>query len=86
MDADADSASIGAGELTAYQSIVTRAKKGDKVFIKGGFSAVSAFGTQFTGVMECHVTTTCSTANMDSITGWVRTRPWFSRKRALSKH
>ena len=60
-----DAATIGIAGLTAYQSIVPHIKKGDKVFINGGSGGTGVFGIQFVKVMGCHVTTTCSTANVE---------------------
>lgn len=60
-----DAATVGVAGLTAYQSIVPRVKKGDKIFINGGSGGTGAFGVQFAKVMGCHVTTTCSTTNVE---------------------
>ncbi|KUJ10527.1 putative zinc-type alcohol dehydrogenase-like protein C16A3.02c [Mollisia scopiformis] len=56
---------VGVAGLTAYQSIVPRVKKGGRVFINGGSGGVGAFGIQIAKVVGCHVTTTCSTRNVD---------------------
>lgn len=60
-----DAAGIGLAALTAYQSIVPRVKEGDRIFINGGSGGVGTFGIQIAKVVGCHVTTTCSTANVD---------------------
>jgi NADPH:quinone reductase-like Zn-dependent oxidoreductase len=59
-----DAATIGVAGLTAYQSIVPKVKKGDKVFINGGSGGTGVFGIQIAKAVGCHVTTTCSTANV----------------------
>ncbi|RDW76151.1 hypothetical protein BP5796_06972 [Coleophoma crateriformis] len=51
--------------ITAYQSIVPRVKPGDRIFINGGFGGTGMFGIQIAKAVGCHVTTTCSTANVD---------------------
>ena len=60
-----DAATVGIAGLTAYQSIVPRVKKGDKVFINGGSGGTGIFGIQIAKAVGCHVTTTCSTANIN---------------------
>ena len=60
-----DAATIGVAGLTAYQSIVSKVKKGDKVFINGGSGGTGIFGIQIAKAVGCHVTTTCSTANVE---------------------
>ena len=60
-----DAATIGVAGLTAYQSIVPNVKKGDKIFINGGSGGTGVFGIQIAKVLGCHVTTTCSTANVE---------------------
>jgi len=60
-----DAATVGVAGLTAYQSIVPRVKKGDKIFINGGSGGTGVFGIQFAKAMGCHVTTTCSTTNVE---------------------
>ena len=60
-----DAATVGVAALTAYQSIVPRVKKGDKIFVNGGSGGTGVFGIQFAKAMGCHVTTTCSTTNVD---------------------
>ena len=51
--------------LTAYQSIVPRVKKGDRIFINGGSGGTGVFGIQIAKAVGCHVTTSCSTANVE---------------------
>ena len=60
-----DAATVGVAALTAYQSIVPRVKQGTKIFINGGSGGTGVFGIQFAKAMGCHVTTTCSTANIE---------------------
>ncbi len=60
-----DASTIGVAGLTAYQSIVPRVKKGDNIFINGGSGGTGVFGIQFAKVVGCHVTTTCSTRNVE---------------------
>ncbi|KAJ9662222.1 hypothetical protein H2201_006152 [Coniosporium apollinis] len=60
-----DAATIGVAALTAYQSIVPRVNKGDHVFINGGSGGTGVFGIQIAKAVGCHVTTTCSTANIE---------------------
>lgn len=60
-----DAATVGVAGLTAYQSIVPRVKKGDKIFINGGSGGTGVFSIQFAKAMGCHVTTTCSTTNVE---------------------
>ena len=60
-----DAATIGVAGLTAYQTIVPRVKKGDNVFINGGSGGTGIFGIQIAKAVGCHVTTTCSTANVE---------------------
>lgn len=59
-----DAATIGVAGLTAYQSLLPYVKKGDRVFINGGSGGTGAFGIQIAKAKGCHVTTTCSTANV----------------------
>ncbi|KPI40005.1 Zinc-type alcohol dehydrogenase-like protein [Cyphellophora attinorum] len=60
-----DAACIGTAGLTAYQSIAPYVKKGDRVFINGGSGGTGCFGIQIAKCLGCHVTTTCSTANVE---------------------
>ncbi|KAL8720315.1 MAG: hypothetical protein Q9225_002802 [Loekoesia sp. 1 TL-2023] len=60
-----DAATVGMAGLTAYQSIVPHVKSGDKVFINGGSGGTGVFAIQFAKAVGCHVTTTCSTANVE---------------------
>ena len=59
-----DAAAIGTAGLTAYQSIVPHVKAGDKVFINGGSGGTGTFGVQIAKAVGCHVTTSCSTPNI----------------------
>ena len=60
-----DAATVGVAGMTAYQTIVPRVKKGDKVFLNGGSGGTGVFGIQFAKELGCHVTTTCSTPNVE---------------------
>lgn len=60
-----DAATLGVAGLTAYQSIVPRVKKGDKIFINGGSGGTGIFGIQLAKIVGCHVTTTCSSRNVE---------------------
>ncbi|EON64844.1 hypothetical protein W97_04078 [Coniosporium apollinis CBS 100218] len=60
-----DAATIGVAGLTAYQSIVPNVKKGDHIFINGGSGGTGVFGIQIAKAVGCHVTTTCSSANIE---------------------
>ena len=60
-----DAATICVAGLTAYQSIVPHVKEGDSIFINGGSGGVGIFGIQFAKVAGCHITTTCSTPNVE---------------------
>jgi NADPH:quinone reductase-like Zn-dependent oxidoreductase len=61
----ADACTAVIAGITAYQTIVPRVKQGDKVFLNGGSGGVGVFGIQIAKVLGCHVTTTCSTANVE---------------------
>lgn len=50
---------------TAYQSLEGYVKSGDKVFINGGSGGCGVFAIQIAKQMGCHVTTTCSTRNVE---------------------
>ena len=60
-----DASTVGVAGLTAYQSIVPHVKKGDKVFINGGSGGCGTFGIQIAKAVGCHVTTSCSTGNVE---------------------
>ena len=57
-------AAVGTAGLTAYQSVIPNCKSGDKIFIHGGSGGTGTFGIQFGKVQGCHVTTCCSTSNV----------------------
>lgn len=55
---------VGVAAQTAYQSLVPYVSKGDRVFINGGSGGCGIFAIQFAKVVGCHVTTTCSSRNV----------------------
>lgn len=57
-------AAIGTAGLTAYQSITRYVRPGEKVFINGGSGGTGTFGIQIAKAIGCHVTTSCSAANV----------------------
>ncbi|KAI9687521.1 MAG: hypothetical protein M1822_002131 [Bathelium mastoideum] len=57
-------AAVGTAGLTAYQCVVPNSKRGDRIFIHGGSGGTGTFGIQFGKANGCHVTTTCSTGNV----------------------
>ena len=60
-----DAATLVVGGLTAYQSIAPYVKAGDKIFINGGSGGVGIYSIQIAKILGCHVTTSCSSANVD---------------------
>ncbi|PSN75212.1 hypothetical protein BS50DRAFT_581925 [Corynespora cassiicola Philippines] len=60
-----DAASSGVVGLTEYQAIRPNVREGDKVFINGGSGGTGVFGIQIAKALGCHVTTTCSTPNVE---------------------
>jgi len=48
-----------------YQAIAPNVKNGDKVFINGGSGGTGVYGIQIAKALGCHVTTTCSTPNVE---------------------
>ncbi|KAK5125317.1 hypothetical protein LTR85_000426 [Meristemomyces frigidus] len=60
-----DAATIGVAGLTAYQSIIPHVKKGDRIFINGGSGGTGVFGIQIAKAAGCHITTSCSTPNVE---------------------
>jgi len=60
-----DAASFGIVGLTETQAIRPNVKTGDKVFINGGSGGTGAYGLQIAKALGCHVTTTCSTPNVE---------------------
>jgi NADPH:quinone reductase-like Zn-dependent oxidoreductase len=60
-----DAATLGVAGLTAYQSIIPKVKNGDRIFINGGSGGTGCFGIQFAKAAGCHVTTSCSTPNIE---------------------
>ncbi|KAI4660770.1 uncharacterized protein J4E79_005338 [Alternaria viburni] len=64
-----DAAGVGIVGLTEYQAIAPNVKSGDKVFINGGSGGTGVYGIQIAKALGCHVTTTCSTPNVDLCKG-----------------
>jgi NADPH:quinone reductase-like Zn-dependent oxidoreductase len=60
-----DAAGVVVAGVTAYQSIIPRVKKGDSIFINGGSGGTGCFGIQMAKIAGCHVTTTCSSRNIE---------------------
>jgi alkaline phosphatase D len=60
-----DAATIGIVGLTEIQAIRPNVKEGDKVFINGGSGGTGVYGIQIAKALGCHVTTSCSTANIE---------------------
>ncbi|KAF2242246.1 reticulon-4-interacting protein 1, mitochondrial precursor [Trematosphaeria pertusa] len=64
-----DMAGVGCTGLTMYQSIKPYVKEGDKIFINGGSGGTGVFGIQIAKALGCHVTTSCSGANVELCKG-----------------
>ena len=60
-----DAATVAVAGLTAYQSIVPHVKAGSRLFINGGSGGTGIFGIQIAKAVGCHVTCSCSTANVE---------------------
>ncbi|KAF2716519.1 NAD(P)-binding protein [Polychaeton citri CBS 116435] len=60
-----DAACVGVTGLTAFQCIVPFVKPGDKILINGGSGGTGTFGIQLAKAAGCHVTATCSGANVE---------------------
>ena len=62
-----DAAAAASVAFTAYRSIVPKIKgnAGERVFLNGGSGGCGTFGIQIAKVLGCHVTTSCSTKNVD---------------------
>lgn len=60
-----DGAAFAVSALTAYQSIIPFATRGDKILINGGSGGVGTYGIQIAKAIGCHVTVTCSTPNVE---------------------
>ncbi len=61
-----DATCAATAALTAYQSIIPKIKgaAGKRVFINGGSGGTGTFGIQIAKAAGCHVTTSCSGANV----------------------
>ncbi|EAW06613.1 NAD(P)-dependent alcohol dehydrogenase [Aspergillus clavatus NRRL 1] len=57
-------ATVGVAGQTAYQSLAPYVSAGEKVLINGGSGGVGIFAIQIAKLLGCHVTTTCSTRNV----------------------
>ncbi|KAK6435380.1 hypothetical protein LTR95_008432 [Oleoguttula sp. CCFEE 5521] len=53
--------------LTAYQTVAPFVRPGDKVLINGGSGGVGANTVQIAKALGCHVTATCSGANVEFV-------------------
>jgi NADPH:quinone reductase-like Zn-dependent oxidoreductase len=60
-----DAATLGVAGLTAYQTTLPFLKSGGKVFINGGSGGVGTYQIQIAKILGCHVTVTCSGANVE---------------------
>ncbi|EMD00438.1 hypothetical protein BAUCODRAFT_28794 [Baudoinia panamericana UAMH 10762] len=60
-----DLATLGVASITSSQSILPYVKSGDRIFINGGSGGVGTLGIQLAKQAGCHVTTTCSTPNVE---------------------
>ncbi|PLN75023.1 putative zinc alcohol dehydrogenase [Aspergillus taichungensis] len=58
-------ATVGVAGQTAYQAVAPYVQSGDKVFINGGSGGCGMFAIQIAKQLGCHVTTTCSTRNVE---------------------
>ncbi|KAJ9200355.1 hypothetical protein DTO166G4_3356 [Paecilomyces variotii] len=57
-------ATLGVAGQTAYQALEPYVSAGDKVFINGGSGGCGIFAIQIAKLLGCHVTTSCSTKNV----------------------
>lgn len=60
-----DAATAGICGLTTFQAISPNVKQGSKVFINGGSGGTGVYAVQIAKALGCHVTTTCSTPNVE---------------------
>ncbi|CAG7950775.1 unnamed protein product [Penicillium olsonii] len=58
-------AAVSLAGLTAYQSLDGHVKAGEKVLINGASGGCGIFAVQIAKQLGCHVTTTCSTRNIE---------------------
>lgn len=58
-------AALSLAGLTAYQSLDGHVKAGDRVLINGASGGCGVFAVQIAKQMGCHVTTICSTRNIE---------------------
>ncbi|KAL6702439.1 hypothetical protein ACN47E_001851 [Coniothyrium glycines] len=57
-------ATLGVCGLVTYQCLAANVKSGDRIFINGGSGGTGSFAIQIAKALGCHVTTTCSGANL----------------------
>ncbi|OQO14435.1 hypothetical protein B0A48_01312 [Cryoendolithus antarcticus] len=60
---------LGVAGLTAYQCLAPNVNPGDRVLINAGSGGTGHFGIQIAKLLGCHVTTTCSAANVEFCRG-----------------
>lgn len=60
-----EAATVGIVGMTELKALKPNVKAGDKVFINGGSGGTGIIGIQIAKALGCHVTTTCSTPNVD---------------------
>lgn len=60
-----DMVSIATVGMTTYQGLKPHVKPGHKVFINGGSGGTGVVSIQIAKALGCHVTTSCSTSNVE---------------------